>query len=109
MVGGLKYIIDVYESVFAKIHNHGITITEIFIPSENIVFNSEGCVFASKEPRNNANSDSWDGTPSQNERPMTRIQLDEEFVSTLKEFVNMQTNNKKKETPIKKQIKEYFH
>ena len=80
---GLKYSLETYGSVLDFTHGFTKTITEIFVPKENIIFNAADNVLHA-----------WDSIKSRCPKDVKseEVSVDSEFVGQLKKLIQLQGN-----------------
>jgi hypothetical protein len=75
-VTGIQYKLTVYDSIGDKIHGNGYVITEVFIPTAKLVFNSEGHAFHCNNSRQ-----------KEYELDVKTVQIDMALVEELTKFI----------------------
>jgi hypothetical protein len=98
--------------------SQGNTIKEVFIPSCKIAFNSMDCIFECDSPRNKyrAKIDNpverygylINPNGKEQDRPTTKVELEESFVEKLKAFVKARAEYREMEKAVMALPREYF-
>lgn len=96
-VTGIQYKLVVYDD-FDDINSFGRIITEVFIPSVNIIFNSDGYTFRHYKGRQK----DW-------ELDMRTIQIDSKLVEKLTEFVAIKAKYDEKLQDVTNITRNFFN
>ena len=87
-VSAVQYELKVCEGPFANVHGHSEVIKEIFIPSHQVITNTEGFVFHAEKPRNEPHV------------PLKNIQLALELVEKIAQVAKLKLEIKNKEKEV---------
>ena len=104
-VPALQYEVKIYEGLMDAVHGGGKTIKEIFIPTYQIIVNSEGGLYPAKEPRNVQSLRL--GGPEV-ERPLKYIQLPLELVEKIAQVAKLKLEVSNKEMEVSTELKKIW-
>ena len=94
-VPAIQYEVKIYEGLNDFVHGGGKKIKEIFVPSHQIAFNSEGFFFKSETGRV--------------EGAVKNVQLSPELVEKIAVIVNLQLEVKAKEEKVKSDLTNFWN